>query len=75
MKFLKSTGAHGRDVFLTFITGISHFSPGYNAKNILPRFKDDRDAELISGDPRWYNFLPGLSALAYFLPEWKPAGH
>lgn len=24
------------DVFLIFFTGISHFSPGYNAKNIFP---------------------------------------
>ena len=24
------------------------------------------DAEILTGDPRWYDFLPGLSPLVYF---------
>ena len=27
------------------------------------------DAELFTGDPRWYIFLPGLSSLAFIFAE------
>ena len=32
-----------------------------------------RDAEIMTGDPRWYNFRLGLSPLAYFFRGWRPA--
>ena len=33
------------------------------------------DTELVTGDPRWHNFLPGITPLGLFSPGWKPAGH
>ena len=32
------------------------------------------DAELMTGDPRWYNFLPGLSPLAFFFTGVEAGG-
>ena len=32
------------------------------------------DAELITGDPSWYNFLLGLSPLAYFFTGVEAGG-
>ena len=32
------------------------------------------DAELMTGDPRWYNFRPGLSPLAYFFTGVEAGG-
>ena len=30
------------------------------------------DANFLTGDPHWLNFLPGISPLGLFLPGWKP---
>ena len=35
----------------------------------LVEFWITKDAELITGDPRWYNFLSGLFRLAYSFAE------
>ena len=32
------------------------------------------DAEIMTGHPRWYNFLPGLSPLAYFFTGVEAGG-
>ena len=33
------------------------------------------DAEFMTGDPRWHDFLLGTSPLGLFLPGLKSAGH
>ena len=38
-------------------------------------FDNTGDAELVTGDPRLHNFLPGFPRWLLFSPEWKPAGH
>ena len=34
----------------------------------------NRDAELLTGDPRWYNFLPGTSPLNFIFTGVDAAG-
>ena len=46
-----------------FFTGVQ--CKGYFRRSL----KMTGDAELMTGDPHWYNFLPGLSLLAYFFTE------
>ena len=50
------------DVFLKIFTGMKYF---YRYLSLTG------DVELMTGDPRWYNILPGISSLAYRGGSWR----
>ena len=53
------------DVSLTFFTGISRFSRGYNTKNIYSAVW--RWPEMLNGDPRCLTFFTGVEAAGILL--------
>ena len=64
------------DEFQNFLTGLSNFSLGSNAKTIMADVKNRPGMDKVAGDfPAGIFSYRGFPRWVLFLPGWEPAGH